>query len=204
MKPSDFTQLTDTISNSISQTISNTLSSIPLNSLFKSRKTSWRESSRLRDPVFPTTYGSSVPPVKNHAAFLRFKRGFVCVPEVRPSFQGYRPAAHPILTDRHSFHEQDKELESVNLIDFPGYDKKLENARKNSGEKESVVWGTAEIDGIHACCASWTATLWQAAWEPLPGKKISRAFEYAADHRLPKGRLCSPRRSQNAGGESFP
>ena len=52
------------------------------------------------------------------------------------------------MTDRHSFHERDKELESVSLIGFPGYDKKLENAlRKNSGEKESVVWGTAEIDG---------------------------------------------------------
>jgi len=90
-----------------------------------------------------------------------------------------------ILTDRHSFHEQDKELESVNLIDFPGYDKKLENARKNSGEKESVVWGTAEIDGNPCVLCVMDSNFMAGSMGTITGEKISRAFEYAADHRLP-------------------
>ena len=191
MKPSDFTQLTDTISNSISQTISNTLSSIPLNSLFKKPKNELEGEQQAQGPSVPTTYGSSVPPVKTMLLSSDLREDlFVC----RKCGHHFKVTARQrirILTDRHSFHEQDKELESVNLIDFPGYDKKLENARKNSGEKESVVWGTAEIDGIHACCASWTATLWQAAWEPLPGKRFPVPLNTLRTTGCLR-RLCSP------------
>ena len=40
-----------------------------------------------------------------------------------------------ILTDRNSFQEHDNDLESANLIDFPGYDKKLEKAKKDQRGK---------------------------------------------------------------------
>jgi len=147
VKPSDFTQLTDTISNSISQTISNTLSSIPLNSLFKKPKNELEGEQQAQGPSVPDDLWIKCPACKTMLLSSDLREDlFVC----RKCGHHFKVTARQrirILTDRHSFHEQDKELESVNLIDFPGYDKKLENARKNSGEKESVVWGTAEIDG---------------------------------------------------------
>ena len=147
MKPSDFTQLTDTISNSISQTISNTLSSSPLNSLFKKPKNELEGEQQAQGPSVPDDLWIKCPACKTMLLSSDLREDlFVC----RKCGHHFKVTARQrirILTDRHSFHEQDKEMESVNLIDFPGYDKKLENARKNSGEKESVVWGTAEIDG---------------------------------------------------------
>ncbi len=147
MKPSDFTQLTDTISNSISQTISNTLSSIPLNSLFKKPKNELEGEQQAQGPSVPDDLWIKCPACKTMLLSSDLREDlFVC----RKCGHHFKVTARQrirILTDRHSFHERDKELESVSLIGFPGYDKKLENARKNSGEKESVVWGTAEIDG---------------------------------------------------------
>ena len=185
MKPSDFTQLTDTISNSISQTISNTLSSIPLNSLFKKPKNELEGEQQAQGPSVPDDLWIKCPACKTMLLSSDLREDlFVC----RKCGHHFKVTARQrirILTDRHSFHERDKELESVNLIDFPGYDKKLENARKNSGEKESVVWGTAEIDGNPCVLCVMDSNFMAGSMGTITGEKISRAFEYAADHRLP-------------------
>lgn len=185
MKPSDFTQLTDTISNSISQTISNTLSSSPLNSLFKKPKNELEGEQQAQGPSVPDDLWIKCPVCKTMLLSSDLREDlFVC----RKCGHHFKVTARQrirILTDRHSFHEQDKEMESVNLIDFPGYDKKLENARKNSGEKESVVWGTAEIDGNPCVLCVMDSNFMAGSMGTITGEKISRAFEYAADHRLP-------------------
>ena len=49
------------------------------------------------------------------------------------------------LADEGTFEELDAELISRDLLDFPGYDQKLRNAKLASREKEGVVCGTAEI-----------------------------------------------------------
>ena len=185
MKPSDFTQLTDTISNSISQTISNTLSSIPLNSLFKKPKNELEGEQQAQGPSVPDDLWIKCPACKTMLLSSDLREDlFVC----RKCGHHFKVTARQrirILTDRHSFHERDKELESVSLIGFPGYDKKLENARKNSGEKESVVWGTAEIDGNPCVLCVMDSNFMAGSMGTITGEKISRAFEYAADHRLP-------------------
>ena len=177
--------MTDTISNSISQTISNTLSSIPLNSLFKKPKNELEGEQQAQGPSVPDDLWIKCPACKTMLLSSDLREDlFVC----RKCGHHFKVTARQrirILTDRHSFHEQDKELESVNLIDFPGYDKKLENARKNSGEKESVVWGTAEIDGNPCVLCVMDSNFMAGSMGTITGEKISRAFEYAADHRLP-------------------
>ena len=44
-----------------------------------------------------------------------------------------------------SFEEHDSELVGGNPLNFPNYEEKLEAAVKSSGDKESVICGTAEI-----------------------------------------------------------
>ena len=52
-----------------------------------------------------------------------------------------------ITVDPGSFQEMDASLASVNHLDFPEYDDKLEKARSSSGEAEAVLTGIASIGG---------------------------------------------------------
>lgn len=89
-----------------------------------------------------------------------------------------------IIADHKSFKEHDKDMESRNILDFPGYDKKLEKARAKGG-KESVVCGECRIGGIDAMLCVMDPDFMMATMGTVTGEKITRAFEYATDHSLP-------------------
>ncbi len=90
-----------------------------------------------------------------------------------------------IIADSDSFTELDAGLTSVNIIDFPGYDEKLEKGKSKSGENESVICGTALIRGIKTVIISMNADFMMGSMGTVTGDKITRAFEYAADNALP-------------------
>lgn len=90
-----------------------------------------------------------------------------------------------IITDNDSFVEMDNDLESVNIINFPGYDEKLEKGKRNSGEHESVICGTATIRGIKTVIISMNADFMMGSMGTVTGDKITRAFEYATENMLP-------------------
>lgn len=90
-----------------------------------------------------------------------------------------------LLTDEDSFEELDKDLESKNILDFPSYDKKLEDAKSKSGEKESVVTGRALMDGIEVVLCVMNPAFIMGSMGTVTGEKITRAFEYATENGLP-------------------
>lgn len=90
-----------------------------------------------------------------------------------------------MIADRDTFVETDGELESVNFLKFPGYDKKLEKSKSVSGEKESVICGTCRIDGIKTVLISMDSRFMMGSMGTVTGDKITRAFEYATELRLP-------------------
>ena len=63
------------------------------------------------------------------------------------------------ITDPDSFEEMNGEMKSRDLLGFPGYPKKLENAWLACREKEAVVTGTARIGAAAAPCSSWSRIL---------------------------------------------
>lgn len=89
-----------------------------------------------------------------------------------------------MLADSKSFTEHDTDLESRNILDFPGYDKKLEKARAKGG-KESVVCGECRIGGIDTMLCVMDPDFMIGSMGTVTGEKITRAFEYATDHKLP-------------------
>ncbi len=90
-----------------------------------------------------------------------------------------------MVTDEGSFQEQDASLRSKNLLKFPEYDTKLKKAALESGEADSVVCGTARING-HACCVFvMESHFMMGSMGVVTGEKITRLFEYATDHQLP-------------------
>ncbi len=90
-----------------------------------------------------------------------------------------------LTVDRDSFVEMDAELESENIIDFPGYEEKLEKSKKISKEKESVICGTCKIGGAEVVIVSMNSEFMMGSMGSVTGDKITRAFEYATDKKLP-------------------
>lgn len=89
-----------------------------------------------------------------------------------------------MLADTDTFVEQDKDAVSTNILDFPGYDAKLEKARAK-GSKESVLCGRCKIGGVDTELCVMDANFMMGSMGTVTGEKITRAFEYATENRLP-------------------
>ncbi len=89
------------------------------------------------------------------------------------------------MTDRDSFNELFGEMESVDLLDFPGYKNKLESVKVSAREKEAVICGEALINGTPCAMFVMEPYFMMGSMGTVVGEKITRLFEYAAEKRLP-------------------
>jgi acetyl-CoA carboxylase carboxyl transferase subunit beta len=90
-----------------------------------------------------------------------------------------------ITVDEGSFAELDAGLESGNPLGFPGYDAKIRESQAGSGAKEAVVTGRCAIRGYPAVVCVMDSRFMMASMGSVVGEKITRAFEYADEHKLP-------------------
>lgn len=88
------------------------------------------------------------------------------------------------ITDEGSFQELNGELMSRDILDFPGYDQKLRNARLSSREKDAVVCGTAEIGQYPCALFVMDPNFMMGSMGTVVGEKITRLFESAAELHL--------------------
>ncbi|MCD8026696.1 MAG: acetyl-CoA carboxylase, carboxyltransferase subunit beta [Clostridiales bacterium] len=88
------------------------------------------------------------------------------------------------LADEDTFVEYDSDIESTHILDFPGYDKKLEKAREK-GSKESVICGECKIGGVDTVMCVMDSGFMMGSMGTVTGEKITRAFEYATEKELP-------------------
>ncbi|WP_317854176.1 acetyl-CoA carboxylase, carboxyltransferase subunit beta [Chakrabartyella piscis] len=97
-----------------------------------------------------------------------------------------------VLCDKHSFVELFQNLKSTDPLEFPGYDVKVTNGKKASGEEEAVICGTATFKGQKAAIFVMEPQFMMGSMGSVVGEKIARTFEYAADNNLPVvGFTCS-------------
>lgn len=75
-----------------------------------------------------------------------------------------------MLADKDTFVEFDADLSSHNILDFPGYDEKLEKARK-TGAKESVICGECKMNGIDAVLCVMDPTFMMGSMGVITAKK---------------------------------
>lgn len=87
--------------------------------------------------------------------------------------------------DPDTFEELDAELGSVNRLEFPGYDEKLEKARQHSGENEGVVTGVCCVGGYKIGIFAMDYRFMMGSMGAVVGEKITRLFEHATAYRLP-------------------
>jgi acetyl-CoA carboxylase carboxyl transferase subunit beta len=90
-----------------------------------------------------------------------------------------------MLTDKRSFIEMNRDMESRNILNFPGYEEKLSAAREKSRETEGVICGEATIGGSRVCIFAMDGNFMMGSMGAVVGEKITRLFEYATEQHLP-------------------
>lgn len=90
-----------------------------------------------------------------------------------------------ITIDKGSLEEFDANMISKNPIDFPDYDKKQQALRDKTGLKDAVITGKATIRGEQIVIIVMDSNFMMASMGSVVGEKITRAFEYATEHKLP-------------------
>ena len=89
------------------------------------------------------------------------------------------------ILDEGSFREYDKEMVSLNPLEFPGYEEKLESDRKKSELNEAVVTGEGTIDDMLVVVAVMDSRFRMGSMGSVVGEKIARAVEKAYDLQVP-------------------
>lgn len=89
------------------------------------------------------------------------------------------------ITDKDSFTELYQDMESVDLLSFPGYKNKLESIKVSAREKEAVICGQAAIGGLSCVLFVMEPYFMMGSMGTVVGEKITRLFEYATSMRLP-------------------
>lgn len=115
--------------------------------------------------------------------------GFCC-PECGRHFRIGPYTRIRMVTDPDSFEEWDRELTGEDPLGFPGYEEKLEAARADTGLKEAVVTGKAEIAGMTAAVGAMSPDFLMGSMGTAVGEKITRMIERATAGKLPVILFC--------------
>ena len=70
-------------------------------------------------------------------------------------------------------------------LDFPDYENKLEKAKHDTKEDESVTCVVGKIDGISCCVGVMDSFFMMGSMGSVTGERITRLVEYANEHNLP-------------------
>lgn len=96
-----------------------------------------------------------------------------------------------LIVDEGTFIELDKDLTTLNPLDFPQYEEKIRQQEEKSGIKEAVITGTGRIYGEEAVIAVMDSFFLMGSMGSVVGEKITRAVEEATERRLPLIIFCA-------------
>ena len=87
--------------------------------------------------------------------------------------------------DKGSFSELFANVVASDPLEFKGYKRRLEMAKRDSGEKEGVICGTATLNRIKCAVFVMEPGFMMGSMGSALGEKVSRLFEYALENHLP-------------------
>lgn len=90
-----------------------------------------------------------------------------------------------MIADEETFTEMNKDLKTKDPIQFPDYAKKVEECIKATGNKDAIVTGVCEIEGIKTALGVMDAAFLMGSMGTVVGEKIARLAEYAGKKKLP-------------------
>jgi acetyl-CoA carboxylase carboxyl transferase subunit beta len=93
--------------------------------------------------------------------------------------------------DEGSFVEEDKGLRSGDPLQFPEYRDKREAAVQKTGLMDSVISGTAKIEGATVATAIADSHFMGGSMGSVAGEKFTRTLERAVERRIPAVVFCA-------------
>lgn len=113
------------------------------------------------------------------------KNNFYICPKCDGYFRVHAYRRIEMTIDSGSFEEWDREMEFVNPLNFPGYEKKVQAVREKTNLNEAVVTGQGTIHGQKTVIAVCDSRFIMSSMSHNVGEKIARAVERATALRLP-------------------
>lgn len=89
------------------------------------------------------------------------------------------------IIDEGTFIEFDRTMTSANPLDFPGYDKKLEDLKEQTGLNEAIVTGKGKLNGEEVIIGVMDSRFMMGSMGSVVGEKLARAIERATKSKLP-------------------
>lgn len=90
-----------------------------------------------------------------------------------------------LTIDEGSFEEWHHDIPFENPLNFPDYDKKIEQAQKKTDLHEAVLTGKGTINGIETAICVMDSHFIMGSMGKIVGEKITRTFEKAIEEKLP-------------------
>lgn len=88
------------------------------------------------------------------------------------------------ISDKGSFEEFDINMESRNPLNFPDYEVKIKSLQEKTGLKDAIKTGKCTIGGRPCIIAVMDSGFQMASLGSVVGEKLTRAFEYATEHKM--------------------
>lgn len=90
-----------------------------------------------------------------------------------------------LTADTGSFREFDADMQSLNPIGFPRYEDKVAKMQEACDTREAIVTGECTIRGYRCVIGIMDSHFMMASMGSVVGEKVTRAFEYATEKKLP-------------------
>lgn len=94
------------------------------------------------------------------------------------------------IIDEGTFEETNENMQTINPLQFEGYEKKIQTLQEKTKIKEGVMTGFGEICGEKVVIAVMDSNFMMGSMGSVVGEKITRAIEDAISHRLPLIIFC--------------
>lgn len=127
----------------------------------------------------------SCPSCQHHIEEAELARHLFVCPQCGYHFRINAWERIRFLLDNGEFHEFSANLQTLNPIDFPGYDDRIRQAREKSSLDEAVTIGTGSILSREAVLAIMSFQFMGGSMGSVVGEKVARAILHAVDRELP-------------------
>ena len=114
---------------------------------------------------------------------LELKKSLRVCPHCNYHFTLSAPERIESITDPGTFTETDKEMASVDALNFKGYKEKLTKYQKITGLSEAIITGKGKIIGNSVVLAVMDFRFLGASMGSVVGEKITRAIELATEEK---------------------
>lgn len=95
-----------------------------------------------------------------------------------------------ITVDEGTFEEWDRELQSENPLDFPGYQGKITGLQKKTGLQDGVITGKGRIYGREIAMGVMSSDFMMGSMGCVVGERLTRMVERGTEERLPVIIFC--------------